>query len=136
MDRLFLTAMAVDPGPSRMADIADRLGVSSTYASQYRLRLLAAEVIASAGHGLVRFELPYLRDYLQDHPGTEVVLDEFRSGRSDGEPDQAVVSRPPTSGGPGRCSVRCRRDGAGCGPPRSGRPPNRARSGTRRTPVS
>lgn len=98
VDRSFLTAMAVDPGPSRMADIADRLGVSSTYASQYRLRLLAAEVIAPAGHGLVRFELPYLRDYLQDHPGTEVVLDEFRSGRSDGEPDQAVVSRPRTSG--------------------------------------
>ena len=68
VDRSFLAAMAVDDGPSRLADIAARLGVSTTYASQYRLRLIAAEVIAPAGRGLVRFALPYLRDYLLDRP--------------------------------------------------------------------
>ncbi len=67
IDRSFLVAMAHDDRPSRMGNIATRLGVDANYASQYRLRLLAAGVIRSAGHGLVDFELPYLRDYLQDH---------------------------------------------------------------------
>lgn len=67
VDRSFLAAMAPDDGPSRMADIATRLGVDAQYAGQYRLRLLAAEVIESRGHGLVDFTLPGLRDYLRDH---------------------------------------------------------------------
>lgn len=67
IDRSFLVAMAHDDGPSRMGDIATRLGVDANYASQYRLRLLASGVIRAAGHGLVEFELPYLRDYLKDH---------------------------------------------------------------------
>lgn len=67
IDRSFLVAMAHDDSASRMGDIATRLGVDANYASQYRLRLLASGVIRSAGHGLVDFELPYLRDYLQDH---------------------------------------------------------------------
>jgi hypothetical protein len=68
VDRSFLAAMAVDEGPSRLADIAGRLSVSTTYASQYRLRLIAAELITPAGRGLVRFALPYLREYLMEHP--------------------------------------------------------------------
>lgn len=67
VDRSFLVAMAHDDGPSRMADVAARLGVDANYASQYRLRLLAADVIRPAGRGLVAFELPYLRDYLREH---------------------------------------------------------------------
>ncbi len=64
VDRAFLDAMAVDDGPSRMADIANRLGVTAGYASQYRLRLISAELITRVGYGMVRFELPYLREYL------------------------------------------------------------------------
>jgi len=67
VDRSFLAAMAHDDGPSRMADIATRLGVDATYAGQYRLRLIAAEVIEPRGHGLVDFTLPGLRDYLREH---------------------------------------------------------------------
>lgn len=67
VDRSFLAAMAHDDGPSRMADIASRLGVDATYAGQYRLRLIAAEVIEPRGHGLVDFTLPGLRDYLREH---------------------------------------------------------------------
>lgn len=67
VDRSFLAAMAHDDGPSRMADIAARLGVDATYAGQYRLRLIAAEVIEPRGHGLVDFTLPGLRDYLREH---------------------------------------------------------------------
>lgn len=67
VDRSFLAAMAHDDGPSRMADIAARLSVDATYAGQYRLRLIAAEVIEPRGHGLVDFTLPGLRDYLREH---------------------------------------------------------------------
>lgn len=70
VDRAFLAAMAVDTGPSRIADIAQRLGVNTTYAGQYRLRLMSAELITPAGHGQVRFELPYLREYLLQAGGT------------------------------------------------------------------
>jgi hypothetical protein len=64
-DRSFLLAMAQDDGPVRMADIAERLGVNANYASQYRRRLLAAELIEPVGTGKVDFALPYLREYLR-----------------------------------------------------------------------
>lgn len=67
-DRAFLVAMAEDAqGPSRMADIAARLGVKANYASQYRLRLIEAEIIEAAGFGFVDFAIPYLREYLRNH---------------------------------------------------------------------
>lgn len=66
VDRRFLLAMTADDGPSRIADIQTRLGVDASYASQYRLRLIDAELIEPAGRGRVRFSLPYLREYLLD----------------------------------------------------------------------
>lgn len=68
VDRAFLVAMAQDTGPSRMADITGRMGVTSGYASQYRLRLISAELIIPAGHGRVAFALPYLAEYLRGRP--------------------------------------------------------------------
>lgn len=65
-DRDFLVAMAADEGPSRVGDIADRLGVGSRYVGTYRARLLAAEMIETAGHGQVIFALPYMREYLRE----------------------------------------------------------------------
>ena len=50
-----------------MSDIATRLHAGANYASQYRLRLIAAELIEPTGHGRVDFTMPYLRDYLRDH---------------------------------------------------------------------
>ena len=70
VDRSFLAAMAVDDGPSKMADVASRLTADANYASQYRLRLIAADMIHAAGHGHVDFTLPYLRDYLREHAAT------------------------------------------------------------------
>lgn len=67
VDRDFLAAMARDDGPSRMADIAARLGADVNYVSQYRLRLIAAELIDSKRRGFVDFALPYLREYLREH---------------------------------------------------------------------
>lgn len=72
IDKSFLLAMAQDDGPSKMADIQERLGVDVNYASQYRLRLIAAELIYSTRRGYVDFALPYLRDYLREHSATEV----------------------------------------------------------------
>lgn len=73
VDRSFLAAMAEDDSASRMADVAARLGVSSSYASQYRARLISAQVIVASGRGYVDFAMPYLRQYLREHtsPGSE-----------------------------------------------------------------
>lgn len=65
--RTFLLAMAHDDGPSKMSDITTRLNVNSNYASQYRMRLIATELIEPAGYGHVDFTMPYLRDYLREH---------------------------------------------------------------------
>lgn len=70
--RTFLVQMAKDDGPSRMADIKQRMGVDDNYASQYRLRLIAQELIRPAGHGKVDFALPYLREYLQEHATNDI----------------------------------------------------------------
>jgi hypothetical protein len=67
-DREFLHAMSIDDGPSKISDVADRLGKGLNYTSMYRQRLLAAEVVQVSGHGLLEFALPYLRDYLRS-PG-------------------------------------------------------------------
>ena len=67
VDRTFLAKMAVDDGPSRMADIAERMGVDANYVSQYRRRLIAADLIYRTGHGRVDYTLPHLREYLRKH---------------------------------------------------------------------
>jgi len=72
MDRAFLLAMAQDDGPAKMADIQQRLNVDATYASQYRLRLMAAELIYPTRRGYVDFALPFLREYLREHSAGEV----------------------------------------------------------------
>lgn len=65
VDRAFLAAMAQDDGPSKMADIGGRLGVSKEYAGIYRRRLIDAELIEATRRGYVDFALPYLREYLR-----------------------------------------------------------------------
>lgn len=72
IDKSFLLAMTHDDGPSKMANIRRRLEVDVNYASQYRLRLIAAELIYPARHGYVDFALPYLREYLRDHAAADL----------------------------------------------------------------
>lgn len=64
-DREFLRAMAQDEGLSRTADIGQRLGDARNTIGNYRARLIDAGLIESAGHGLVNFAIPGLRDYLR-----------------------------------------------------------------------
>ena len=72
IDKSFLLTMAKDDGPSKMADIQRRLNVDVNYASQYRLRLIAAELIEPVRRGYVDFALPYLREYLRSHAASEM----------------------------------------------------------------
>jgi len=72
IDKSFLLAMARDDGPSKMSAIRGRLNASNNYASQYRLRLIAAELIESTRRGYVDFALPYLREYLREHAASDV----------------------------------------------------------------
>ena len=73
VDRTFLTAMSKDDGPSRMADIAERMGVDTQYAGTYRRRLIEAEMIRPTGRGFVDYELPYIREYLRAHPASDAM---------------------------------------------------------------
>lgn len=65
-DRAFLEAMLRDGDESRIADIRKRLGWSSSLTAQYRSRLVQAGVIGPRGRGVVAFELPYFRDFLEE----------------------------------------------------------------------
>lgn len=66
VDRDFLVAMAEDEGPSRVSDLATRLGRSAQYINGYRGRLVAAGVIETPARGRVAFAIPYLRETLRD----------------------------------------------------------------------
>jgi len=56
-----------------MSDIRDRLGVDGNYASQYRLRLIQAELIHAPSYGRVDFLLPHLREYLREHASHDLL---------------------------------------------------------------
>ena len=66
-DRSYLVAMAKDDAASNTTEIAARLGRDAQWGSVYRKRLIDAQMIRSAGHGLVTFTLPYMREFLRDH---------------------------------------------------------------------
>jgi len=76
VDRTLLLRMADDDGPSRLTDIAARMGQSTRYASTYRKRLLAAgvlRIVTTPDHyGELDFFLPELRHYLREHIASRV----------------------------------------------------------------
>ena len=55
--------MLPDSGPSRVSEIAKRMGVASNYTSQYKRRLLEDGVIGERGRGLVGFDIPAFREF-------------------------------------------------------------------------
>ena len=65
MDRQFVLAMAQDDGDTSTADIARRLGRSSSYISTYRSRLIRAGFIRSTGHGRLDFAHHATRAWLR-----------------------------------------------------------------------
>lgn len=63
-DRTFLEAMLQDDDSSAIKDIAQRLGKTNSYATQYKNRLLTQGVIEESAGG-VSFQLPLMREYVQ-----------------------------------------------------------------------
>lgn len=63
-DLRFLRAMLDDEGDSSLSDIAERMGVKSNYASQYKRRLIEQGVIGERDRGYVGFDMPLFREYL------------------------------------------------------------------------
>lgn len=79
-DQEFVKAMAVDRGRSKVADIVDRMGVSSQYVQVYKKRLVDSGYVQSDGRGYITFSLPYLGDYIRsrgDDQGTVNEWDRF-----------------------------------------------------------
>lgn len=68
-DMRLLEAMLADPRESRLVDLAERMGESSSYVSTYKKRLVEQGVIGERGRGMVAFELPGMREYLADRQG-------------------------------------------------------------------
>ncbi len=73
-DRRFLRAMVQDEGESRLADIAARLDVTTSYVSVYRDRLLRVGMIVSTRWGHVTLAhhaaRDWIRDQFHDHPSS------------------------------------------------------------------
>jgi len=63
-DRDFVFAMAEDDGVSSVTNIRERMGKANNYISLYRERLISAGVIKPAGHGLLAYNYPYMREFL------------------------------------------------------------------------
>lgn len=61
----YLAAMAEDDGPSATSDVAQRMGISMTNASNLRRRLIVYGVIREKRMGVVTFEMPLMREYLR-----------------------------------------------------------------------
>lgn len=53
-------------GPSALADIAQRMGVQSNYASKYKKRLIEAGVVGDVGQGHYTVELPGFKEYVRE----------------------------------------------------------------------
>ena len=64
-DVQFLEAMLPDcGGVSFISDVAERMGVSSNYASKYRARLIEQGVIGERGRGRIGYDMPFFREYV------------------------------------------------------------------------
>jgi len=67
----FACAMAEDgPEPSKVADIGERAGKSSSWANKYRELLIAERFVEQTDYGYVRFTIPHMAQYLS-HRCTE-----------------------------------------------------------------
>jgi hypothetical protein len=60
----FLKAMSADADQTAIADLTVRLNASQSYVSQYRKRLLDADLIFAPRRGVVAYAMPFMREYL------------------------------------------------------------------------
>ena len=66
-DREFVNAMSEDGDISTVAEIGGRLKMKKNLVSVYRERLISAGVVKSAGHGLLCFNYPYMKEFLSQY---------------------------------------------------------------------
>ena len=66
MDRVFVISMAKNKGATSMKSLVTQTGKSNAYLSNYRARLLDAQVIKQTSYGYVGFVLPYFRDFVNE----------------------------------------------------------------------
>ena len=52
-----------------MKDISLRMGVDAPYTQKYKTRLCQAGIIEQPRRGIVKYAVPYLREYLQKESG-------------------------------------------------------------------
>ncbi|MBQ9069528.1 MAG: AAA family ATPase [Eggerthellaceae bacterium] len=64
-DRLLLDAMSQDDGPSKVADLLERMGMSDSRFQPYRARMIDAGIVESPRRGELVFAVPFLADYLR-----------------------------------------------------------------------
>ena len=64
IDILFLKNMLQDADESKMGDISSRMGVSPSYASHYKRRLVNQGILSETGRGKVVFSMPMLKEML------------------------------------------------------------------------
>lgn len=66
----YLAAMArCGDGPVATGEVAREMGANATAVSSYRKRLMEAALIEAPSYGMVRFAIPYMREYLLEHVG-------------------------------------------------------------------
>ncbi|MDR1861685.1 MAG: AAA family ATPase [Candidatus Ancillula sp.] len=65
-DKEFIQSMAKNTGEVRTADIASDLGVSQSYISTYRARLIDSGIIYQSSYGYVSFALPFMKEYIEE----------------------------------------------------------------------
>lgn len=65
-DLAFALAMLDDSYGSRLVDIAARMDVTNGYASTYKRRLLKKGVVGERPGGRLDFDIPLLREYLDE----------------------------------------------------------------------
>jgi len=66
-DLKFLLAMVQDEGASKISDIQMRLRKDNSQTQTYRLRLIAAGVVASPRRGELEITVPYFKEYLKKY---------------------------------------------------------------------
>ena len=65
-DKKFLQIMAASEENLTTSEIAEQLGKSHSYATQYKNRLLGQGVIGEESNQTLRFDLPLMKDYVRD----------------------------------------------------------------------
>ena len=63
----FLHAMLKDPIQSQMKDLAERLQVPASHVQVYKKRLIDAGIIRQVSRGIIRYDVPMLREYLTEN---------------------------------------------------------------------